>query len=102
MTTVLHMPSNADFDLALFRLNPSNMMLEFVAESYLDSPEVIQEIVEPGIYFIVAVSFRGTGTFHIASFTTTIGLQNGNNGSISTATATAANNFTVNGAISSP
>lgn len=104
MTTTLNMNANSDFDLVIFKLNESNMTLDFVAESCLNmgETEFIDIIAEPGIYYFAVVSYAGTGIFELTAYTSAYDLQYEINDNMSKATNVSDNNFTINAVIDNP
>ena len=102
LTAALNMPSNVDFDLEVFRLNQSTMMLQSVGFSWQHNPEIVRVIAEPGIYFFAISSFIGTGPFVLTPHLAAGSVNNGLNHTQATATPLASDNFTVNGVICNP
>jgi len=104
LTTTLLMTQNVDFDLAIFKLDLSTMTLNYISESYqgVGEPEVIDLLINSGIYYFLVVSYTGTGLFEITAYTSTFDLQYEINDGLSIATPVSSNEFTVNGIIDNP
>jgi hypothetical protein len=104
IATYLTMGADADFDLYLFKLDQSTMQLNLVkaSESAMGQSEIVDGVVEPGIYYFMVSGYQGSGSYQLVSFGANSYIDNELNDTAATATTLSNNNFTINGAIDNP
>lgn len=94
-----------NFDLYLFRFNQEQEKLDFVTGSAneLGKNEIIDSVLEKGIYLIAIESKKGTGDFTVFPFSSTLDVEYEINDSVENATPlTQKNNMSIQAVIDNP